>query len=145
MKTIGKLTAFSLSLFLLGGCFLLTFISSNDMKEIIKAEDFQQTALTEAYYILLVLQHPLHGYGMMQEIERLTKGRLQLGPGTLYGALGKLTQKGWIRQSGQVQEKGKKEYTLTFEGRVVLAREIERLKELLESAETYGRKDYEKV
>ena len=76
MKTIGKLTAFSLSLFLLGGCFLLTFISSNDMKEIIMAEDFQQTALTEAYYILLVLQHPLHGYGMMQEIERLTKGRL---------------------------------------------------------------------
>lgn len=31
MKTIGKLTAFSLSLFLLGGCFLLTFILSSDI------------------------------------------------------------------------------------------------------------------
>lgn len=110
------------------------------------AEDSPQAALTEAYYyILLVLQRPLHGYGMMQEIERLTQGRLQLGPGTLYGALGKLTQKGWIRQSGLVQEKGKKEYTLTLEGRDVLAKEIERLQELLASAEKYGGQDGEKV
>ncbi|KXT74016.1 Transcriptional regulator, PadR family [Streptococcus sp. DD10] len=104
-------------------------------------ESNQRGALTEAvYYILLVLQRPLHGYGMMQEIDRLTQGRVQLGPGTLYGALTTLNQKGWIRQSDQVQGKGKKEYILTQEGVAVLAEEIRRLQELLECAKIYEEK-----
>ena len=46
------------------------------------------TALTEAvYYILLSLMEPLHGYGIMQNVERLSGGRLRLAAGTLYGAI----------------------------------------------------------
>ncbi|MBR3215326.1 MAG: PadR family transcriptional regulator, partial [Exiguobacterium sp.] len=45
-------------------------------------------ALTEAvYYILLSLQVPRHGYGIMQFVQELSNGRVQLAPGTLYGAL----------------------------------------------------------
>ena len=47
-----------------------------------------QAALTEAvYYILLSLVTPRHGYGIMQETERMSNGRVKLAAGTLYGAI----------------------------------------------------------
>ena len=99
-------------------------------------------ALTEAvFYILLVLEKPTHGYGIMQTIEELTAGRVKLGPGTLYGALSTLTEKKWIEQLGHVRAKGKKEYVLTDLGREVLAGEIGRLEELLRHAATYGKEN----
>ena len=55
------------------------------------------TALTEAvFYILLSLDAPLHGYGIMQNVENLSGGRVRLAAGTLYGALATLTERGWI-------------------------------------------------
>ena len=55
--------------------------------------------LTEAtYYILLALQQANHGYGMMQMIEQITAGEVEIGPGTLYGALGKLEKQGAIQR-----------------------------------------------
>ena len=54
--------------------------------------------LTEAlYYILLVLGEPLHGYGIIQTVSAITGERVLLGPGTLYGALNTLLEKGWIK------------------------------------------------
>ena len=54
-------------------------------------------ALTEAvYYILLSLVEPKHGYGIMQNVEMLSGGRVRLAAGTLYGALSTLLEKGWI-------------------------------------------------
>ena len=54
--------------------------------------------LTETiFYVLLALGAPLHGYGIMQQVNELTAGRVALGAGTLYGALTNLTEKGWIR------------------------------------------------
>ena len=54
-------------------------------------------ALTEAvYYILLSLMQPMHGYGIMQNAEKLSGGRVRLAAGTLYGALNSLMEKGWI-------------------------------------------------
>ena len=53
------------------------------------------TALTEAvFYILLSLDTPLHGYGIMQNVEHLSGGRVRLAAGTLYGALATLTERG---------------------------------------------------
>lgn len=68
------------------------------------------TALTEAvFYILLSLDTPLHGYGIMQNVERLSGGRVRLAAGTLYGALTTLTERGWIvslgDESGGAQRK----------------------------------------
>lgn len=89
-------------------------------------------ALTEAvYYILLSLVEPMHGYGIMQQTAALSRGRLSLSAGTLYGALASLQEKGWIEP---LPEEGrKKEYRLTDRGRTVLETEIERLSELVEN------------
>ena len=55
------------------------------------------TALTEAvYYILLSLMKPMHGYGIMQNVEQISNGRVKLAAGTLYGAINTLLEKGWI-------------------------------------------------
>jgi hypothetical protein len=55
--------------------------------------------LTEAsFYILISLTTPLHGYGIMKQVEDLSRGRLKLAPGTLYGALSTLQQHHLIRQ-----------------------------------------------
>ena len=54
----------------------------------------ENIVLTEAtYYILLALYNPQHGYGIMQEVEELSKGRVRLAAGTLYGALNVLVDK----------------------------------------------------
>ncbi|WP_229771232.1 MULTISPECIES: PadR family transcriptional regulator [Anaerococcus] len=53
--------------------------------------------LTEtAFLILLAMVEPNHGYGVMQDVEKITGGRVIFGPGTLYGAINNLERKGWI-------------------------------------------------
>ena len=93
-------------------------------------------ALTEAvYYILLSLTTPLHGYGIMQNAEALSNGRVRLAPGTLYGALNTLLERGWIEAVGQGGPARKKEYVITPFGRVAVLRELERLRELVRNGE----------
>ncbi len=88
--------------------------------------------LTETiFYVLLALGAPLHGYGIMQRVNELTAGRVALGAGTLYGALTNLAEKGWIRPLPSAAEERKKEYVITDAGRKIVARELERLEELL--------------
>ena len=43
-----------------------------------------------AFYILLCLQKPGHGYGVVQQVEKLTGGAVRLAPGTMYGSLSKM-------------------------------------------------------
>ena len=89
-------------------------------------------ALTEAvFYILLALVEPKQGYGIMQQTALLSRGRLTLSAGTLYGALATLQEKGWIEP---LPEEGrKKEYRITQAGRSVLEQELARLNELVEN------------
>ena len=91
-------------------------------------------ALTEVtFYILLSLYTPKHGYAVMQFIEEETHGRLELGAGTLYGALNTLLEKGWIAPWGEAKGR-KKEYCVTPLGRERAERELQRLRELAETA-----------
>lgn len=91
-------------------------------------------ALTEAvYYILLSLTEPLHGYGIMQNVEELSGGRLRLAAGTLYGALNTMLEKSWIKALPGEKDSRKKEYVITEPGLVALDRELARLNELLEN------------
>ena len=93
-------------------------------------------ALTEStYYILLSLCSPQHGYGIMQQTEALSHGRVRLAPGTLYGALTSMTEKGWIVQLPVEDGSRRKEYRLTESGRAVLNNELSRLKELVSNGE----------
>ena len=90
--------------------------------------------LTEAvYYILLSLLEPLHGYGIIQNVEKLSGGRVRLAAGTLYGAINTLLEKGWIVALEGEADSRKKEYVISELGREMLQREVQRLSELLEN------------
>lgn len=92
----------------------------------------QNQALTEAvYYILLSLTEPMHGYGIMQNVEALSGGRVRLAAGTLYGAISTLLEKGWIEALAGERDSRKKEYRITEAGKTALLAELERLGELL--------------
>ena len=94
-------------------------------------------ALTEStYYILLSLTQPQHGYGIMQQTEAMSKGRVRLAAGTLYGALNNLCEKGWIIQLPCDDGSRRKEYRLTERGKKVLQNEVSRLRELVDNGET---------
>ena len=91
-------------------------------------------ALTEAvFYILLSLTTPLHGYGIMQNAERLSNGRVKLAAGTLYGAINSLLEKGWIYALPGDGDSRKKEYVITDAGKEVVKNELNRLKELYDN------------
>lgn len=89
-------------------------------------------ALTEGvYYIMLSLYEPMHGYGIMQNVADLSDGRVHLAPGTLYGAISSLMEKGWIEALPGERGTRKKEYVITGTGKQMIEGEIIRLEELL--------------
>ena len=82
--------------------------------------------LTEAtYYILLTLREPLHGYAVMQRIQEMSHGTVEIGPGTLYGAFTTLEKEGLIEMVKH--ENRRKSYLLTPKGKQTLIAQIERL------------------
>jgi DNA-binding PadR family transcriptional regulator len=81
-----------------------------------------------AYYILLSLLVERHGYGIMQYVSELTKLRINLGAGTIYGTLGKLEKASLIVMTREAEKR--KYYSITQEGKRVLREEINRIKEL---------------
>ncbi len=96
----------------------------------------ENIALTEAvYYILLSLYEPMHGYGIMQNVEQLSKGRVRLAAGTLYGAISTLLEKGWIKALPGEENSRKKEYLITQQGKDAVEHEIIRLRELVANGE----------
>lgn len=97
-------------------------------------ESLERGALTEAvYYILLSLFTPMHGYGIMQNVKVLSDERVNLGAGTLYGAINTLIEKNWIASVKSEEVTRKKEYQITDLGKSILESEITRLEELLEN------------
>lgn len=96
----------------------------------------KNTPLTEAlFYILLAVRKPNHGYGIIQEVEELTSGRVVLGPGTLYGAIQSLVKKNWIHiYSEDTESRKKKEYLITRAGKAAFDKEKKRLEELVKNA-----------
>jgi DNA-binding PadR family transcriptional regulator len=96
----------------------------------------RENPLTEAFfYILLAVRKPNHGYGITQEVEMLTEGRLCLGAGTLYGAIQAMLNRGWIKlYSVDETSRKKKEYLITEAGLEAFQTEKARLEELLTHA-----------
>jgi DNA-binding PadR family transcriptional regulator len=92
-----------------------------------KSNDIQKyLPLTEAtYYILLILKEPNHGYAVMQQVQEISKGLVEIGPGTLYGAFSTLEKEGLIEMVKH--ENRRKSYVLTQKGKQVLEAQIERL------------------
>src|SRR5579875_3446737 len=85
--------------------------------------------LTEpVMFILLSLAgKPQHGYALMKDIEEMSSGRVVLTTGTLYGALRRLLEDGWIERFEQEDTSREKQaYRLTAAGRKQLDGELDR-------------------
>jgi DNA-binding PadR family transcriptional regulator len=101
---------------------------------VILPESFDRGALTEAvFYILLSLYSPMHGYGIMQNVQDLSNNRVNLGAGTLYGAINTLLEKNWIHSIPGEKDSRKKEYQITEYGKSALEDDIKRLEELIDN------------
>ena len=92
------------------------------------------------FFILLNLSAgPKHGYAILKEVEALSDGRVRLSTGTLYGAIKRLLEDGWIRRVEDPQpnntQRERKLYALTELGRRVLTAEIDRLRKLVDVAQ----------
>lgn len=108
-----------------------------------------QAPLTPAvFHILLALSTgDRHGYGIMKQVEADSQGNVKMGPGTLYGSLGRMLAAGLIRESGQragPELSGERRiyYRLTGAGRAALAEELKRYRRLVAVAAgrfAYGR------
>jgi DNA-binding PadR family transcriptional regulator len=100
-----------------------------------------QLPLTEAtYFILLSLAPgPRHGYAIMKDVYLLSHERVALSTGTLYTALKRLLDQGWIRRADEpessVNGRQRKAYQLTELGSHILESEVQRLKGLVGAAQ----------
>ena len=111
-----------------------------------KSETAKNAPLSAAtLHILLALAGGnLHGYGIIKEVVRNSDGHYRMGPGTLYDNLKKLMDAGLVsdapasssskRKSASTKEDDRRFYTLTKEGRGVLAAEVDRLQSVISQA-----------
>ena len=96
------------------------------------------TPLTPAVlHILLALSiQQRHGYGIMKEVESDSQGKVKMGPGTLYGSIGRMTESGLIRESDkrvdpEMDDERRVYYRITALGQTTLAAELERYREVV--------------
>lgn len=89
--------------------------------------------LTEPVLLILMslASKPQHGYALMRDISDLSQGRVEVTTGTLYGALRRLLEDGWIERFDQEDTSREKQaYRLTATGRRYLEMELDRMKQL---------------
>ena len=89
--------------------------------------------MTEPVLLILLslADRPRHGYAILQDTQKMSDGRVRLSTGTLYGALRRLLEEGWIaRFQEEDNSRGKQAYRLTSLGQRNLQQEVNRLKHL---------------
>jgi DNA-binding PadR family transcriptional regulator len=88
-------------------------------------------------HILLALStEERHGYGIMKQVERESRGKVKMGPGTLYGSIGRMIAAGLIRESDKrrdpaLDDERRIYYSLTGLGRKALEAELDRYREVV--------------
>lgn len=104
------------------------------MRHVTGGQDFAEfKPLTEPVFLILasLAAEPRHGYALLQDIERISNGRVILSTGTLYGALRRLLEDHWIERFEQEDtSRDKQAYKLTPEGLRQLQLEVQRMKHL---------------
>ena len=97
-----------------------------------------------AYLVLLSLaDRPRHGLAIIDRVEEATRGRMKIGPGTLYGTLQKLEAAGLIRETADAPDPDdddtrRRYYRITPRGERALAAETASLRVLLDAAPRHG-------
>ena len=83
------------------------------------------------FHVLLSLADgPLHGYAVMQAVERAAGPSLSSGPGTIYGTIQRLEDAGFVREVPGPRSGRRRQYALTPQGRRALEHEARRLTQL---------------
>jgi len=88
-------------------------------------------------HILLALSaQERHGYGIMKQVESDSQGKVKMGPGTLYGSLGRMIDAGLIRESDKkvdpkMDDERRVYYKITAVGQKALAAELRRYSEVV--------------
>ncbi len=96
------------------------------------------------FHILLALAGgSKHGYGIMKTVEEITRGKVTMGPGTLYGTIKRMLKAGLIEESGEQPDadldvERRRYYRLTPFGKQVLKAESERIDDLMKAARSKG-------
>jgi len=96
-----------------------------------------QIPLTEPVLLLLLslADQPRHGYSILKDVATMSGGRVQLSTGTLYGALQRLLNQGWIERFEENEStRDRRTYRLTSRGRRNLQAEVERMRHLTKLA-----------
>jgi len=107
------------------------------MRHVAKQTNTGHKPLTEPVLLILtsLSGEPRHGYALIKDIEKLSDGRVRLSTGTLYGAIRRLLEAGWIEPFDQEDtSRDKQAYGLTSAGRTELEAELKRMKELMQKA-----------
>jgi transcriptional regulator len=111
---------------------------------LMRNEPTDKADVLQGTLILLVLRTlealgPLHGYGLARRIEQISKEVLQLNQGTLYPALLRMEQEGWIAAKWGASEKNRKArfYSITAAGRKRLAKETEEWRRMSSTIERF--------
>ena len=100
-------------------------------------ENTKSGAMTEVtFLVLLATVTPRHGYAIMQFAAAQTNGRVNLGAGTLYGALDALEKRQWIAATDSAGDTRKKAYAITTAGKEAAAAELRRLQAISILAES---------
>lgn len=84
------------------------------------------------FYILFCLQNPQHGYGITQQVKKMTDEAISISAGTMYGTLSKMEKDGLI--SFYAEEEKRKLYQITELGQEVLTIEIKRIERLYKNS-----------
>jgi DNA-binding PadR family transcriptional regulator len=93
--------------------------------------------LSEPVFLILtsLADQPRHGYALLKDVENLSGHQIRLSTGTLYGAIHRLLNDGWIERFEQEDvSRDKQAYRLTRAGRMRLQLELDRLKNITKAA-----------
>jgi DNA-binding PadR family transcriptional regulator len=98
-----------------------------------KYSDEPTEPLSEAVLLILLslAEQPRHGYSILKDVEAMSGGRVVLSTGTLYGALRRLLDDGWIERFEEPEvSRDRLAYRLTAGGQKHLEGEVARMKHL---------------
>ncbi|MGH7617888.1 MAG: PadR family transcriptional regulator [Gemmatimonadaceae bacterium] len=105
------------------------------------SEPAERVAITPAVFQIMVAlaDGELHGYGIMQDVDRVTNGETKIGPGTLYRSIQRMMVEGLIEEldlalDGEADDDRRRYYRLTDKGRATAAAEANRLAMLVDAA-----------
>jgi DNA-binding PadR family transcriptional regulator len=115
----------------------LTYIRDGYRLEQMTSTTFRTPLTPAVLHILLALStEKRHGYGIMKQVERESQGKVKMGPGTLYGSIGRMMAAGLIRESDKrvdptMDDERRIYYTLTGLGRKALEAELDRYRDVV--------------